>query len=361
MLSNNQTLENKSSTNQTLDSVKDYYGKVLQSSKDLQTSACCSAEALPSHVRGLVKDIHPEVSDRFYGCGSPFPPALEGRKVLDLGCGSGRDVYLLSRLVGPNGFVTGIDMTAEQLQVAEKHINYHTEKYGYKKPNVRFVKGYIEDLIGAGIEPNSIDLVVSNCVTNLSPDKPRLFAEIFKVLKPGGELYFSDVFADRRIPEPLTKDPVLLGECLGGAMYTEDFRRVMYDLGCKDFRVISQSPLALHHPDIVRKIGNVNFKSITFRAFKMELEDRCEDFGQVAYYKGTIPGYPHSFMLDDHHLFHTGKPMTVCGNTSDMIKQSFYGEHFHIQGDKSIHYGLFDCGPTATASDSMPTNAGACC
>lgn len=347
----------------TMNAVKEYYGKVLQSSQDLQTSACCAAETLPAEFRKIVADIHPEVKDRFYGCGSPFPPALEGRTVLDLGCGSGRDVYMLSKLVGPNGKVIGVDMTDEQLAVAEKHIAYHTEKWGYSKSNVQFVKGYIEDLVGAGIEPDSIDLVVSNCVTNLSPDKPRLFAEIFKVLKPGGELYFSDVFTNRRIPAPLTKDPVLLGECLGGAMYTEDFRRLLYNLGCRDFRTMTKSKISLNNPEIEKKIGMVNFYSITFRAFKIDLEDRCEDFGQVAYYRGTIPNHPHRFTLDDHHTFYTGKPMLVCGNTADMVSQTAYGEHFEIVGEKTVHMGLFDCGPGADAREASAcdVSSGACC
>ncbi len=353
----------RSSTHSSTESIQEYYGKILQTSDDLQTSACCSTETLPPQVRKVLADIHPEVKDRFYGCGSPFPPALEGRTVLDLGCGSGRDVYLLSNLVGEKGQVIGIDMTAEQLAVAEKHQAYHADKFGYKKSNVRFVKGFIEDLAGAGIEPNSVDLVVSNCVTNLSPDKPRLFAEIFRVLKPGGELYFSDVFADRRVPAPHTEDPLLLGECLGGAMYVEDFRRVMQAIGCNDYRTLSQTKIQLNNPEIEAKVGMIGFYSITFRAFKLQLEDRCEDYGQVAYYKGTIPEHPHSFTLDDHHVFYTDKPMLVCGNTADMVGGTAYGEHFKIVGEKAVHMGLFDCAPVSTplAASDEGTSSGGCC
>ncbi len=346
----------------TLESVKEYYGKVLQSSLDLKTSACCSIETLPTEVRAILQDIHPEVKDRFYGCGSPFPPALTGRKVLDMGSGSGRDVFLMSKLVGPTGSVIGIDMTDEQLLIARKHIEYHTNKFGFDKPNVEFKTGYIEDLKSVGIQSDSIDLVVSNCVTNLSPNKPQVFAEIFRVLKPGGELYFSDVFADRRIPKELTKDPELLGECLGGALYKEDFRRLMADLGCRDFRAVHQSPISLNLPSIVRKIGMVNFSSVTFRAFKLDLEDRCEDFGQVAYYDGSIPGNPHSFRLDDHHTFFTGKPMLVCSNTADMVSKTWYSKHFKVVGDTSVHQGLFDCGPSPVAAGFRSAEApGACC
>jgi len=102
----------------TLESVQQYYGKVLSSTKDLQTSACCTTEALPAHFRPLLADIHEEVQNKFYGCGSPIPSELEGCTVLDLGSGSGRDCYLLSRLVGERGRVIGVDMTVEQLTVA---------------------------------------------------------------------------------------------------------------------------------------------------------------------------------------------------------------------------------------------------
>ncbi|MGH8759903.1 MAG: methyltransferase domain-containing protein [Burkholderiales bacterium] len=341
------------------DTVKDYYGKLLKSSADLKTSACCLAETLPVHVRELLKEVHPEVSERFYGCGSPIPPALDGVAVLDLGSGSGRDCYVLSKLVGPSGRVIGLDMTDEQLAVARKHQKYHADKFGYA--NTEFRQGYIEDLKAAGIADASMDLVISNCVLNLSPDKPRVFDEIFRVLRPGGELYFSDVFADRRIPRPLAQDPVLLGECLGGALYLEDFRRLMARAGCHDARVVSSAPLALNSPELEAKVGNIRFSSVTVRAFKLQLEDRCEDFGQVATYLGGLSECPHAFDLDDHHRFETGRPMRVCGNTADMIGRTRYARHFRVAGDKSVHYGLFDCGPSTLSSASGPAPKAGCC
>jgi arsenite methyltransferase len=340
-----------------IDTVKAYYGRVLKSSADLQTSACCLAETLPRHVADVLRQVHPEVQERFYGCGSPLPPALAGATVLDLGCGSGRDCYVLSKLVGPQGRVIGLDMTAEQLAVARRHQDFHAAAFGWR--NTEFRQGYIEDLRDAGIADASVDVVVSNCVLNLSPDKPRVFREIFRVLKPGGELYFSDVFADRRVPQPLAEDPVMLGECLGGALYIEDFRRLMSESGCRDARVVSSAPLALNSAALEAKAGNIRFSSTTIRAFKLELEDRCEDFGQVATYRGTAPEFPHAFDLDDHHHFEAGKPMLVCGNTADMLARTRYAPHFLVAGDKSVHYGLFDCGPGAGAAPAAG-QAGCC-
>jgi len=341
------------------ESVQNYYGQVLQSSEDLKTSACCTLDSVPVHLRSLLADLHPEVVARYYGCGTPLPPALQGATVLDMGCGTGRDCYLLSRLVGESGHVIGVDMTEEQLAVAKEHCDWHAERYGYTQSNVEFKQGYMEDLAAAGIADNSIDLVVSNCVINLSPDKEKVLAEIFRVLKPSGEIYFSDVYADRRIPEALKIEPVLLGECLGGALYWEDFRRIMQGLGCPDVRVVKESPIALEDPEVEAKIGMVKFRSVTIRAFKMPLEDRCEDFGQLATYKGTIAEHPHAFDLDDHHHFEKGKPLRVCGNSYDMLASSRYAKHFDFIGDKATHFGLFDCAPPNT-SLSLETGA-ACC
>jgi len=345
-----------------LATVKEYYGKILKGTKDLKTSACCSTETFPPEHRAILSEIDDEILDRFYGCGSPIPAAIEGCTVLDLGCGSGRDVYLASKLVGPQGMVLGVDMTGEQLAVARRHVASQTRRFGFATPNVDFRQGYIEDLAACGIADNSVDLVISNCVINLSPDKERVFSEIFRVLKPGGELYFSDVFADRRLPRSLKSDPLLYGECLGGALYLEDFRRLLASLGCPDYRVASRRPISLDNPEIAAKAGMINFSSCTVRAFKLAcLEDICEDFGQVATYHGTIAGSPHSFALDDHHTFYTGKPMLVCGNSAAMVQETRFGRHFTVTGDRSVHFGAFPCGPAPASAAADPCSGSSCC
>ncbi|MBI1921981.1 MAG: methyltransferase domain-containing protein [Geobacter sp.] len=347
----------------TLQNVKEYYGKILTGSKDLKTSACCSTESLPPHHREILSLVDDEILEKFYGCGSPIPPAIEGCTVLDLGCGTGRDVYLASRLVGGDGFVIGVDMTDEQLDVARRHQDSQMERFGFARPNVDFRQGYIEDLAAIDIKDNSVDLVISNCVINLSPDKERVFAEIFRVLKPGGEIYFSDVFSGRRIPAELRNDPVLYGECLSGALYIEDFRRLLAKLGCPDYRVVSKRGITLGNPEVEAKAGMIDFYSMTVRAFKLaSMEDICEDYGQTATYLGTITGMPHSFPLDDHHLFIAGKPMLVCGNTAAMVGETRFARHFRVTGDRTAHFGPFACAPAAAKDrEGDPCSGGACC
>lgn len=332
--------------------IQQYYGETLSSHRDLKTGACCSPAAMPSYLRAWLRDVPREVTDRFYGCGSPIPAAAEGATVLDLGCGTGCDAFLCSRLVGPDGRVIGIDMTPQQLAVAERGLAEHRRVTGLD--NVAFRLGSIEDLAAAGVASASIDVVVSNCVLNLASDKGRVLAEVFRVLKPGGELFFSDVFADRRIPAALLEDPVLRGECLSGALYFEDFRRSLQALGCDDARVVARSEVPLLDDGIERLIGHVRFESITVRAFKLDLEDRCEDYGQVATYRGTIPHHPHAFDLDDHHRFETGRPMLVCGNTADMLQKTRYAAHFAVTA-RGAHFGLFDCARVAAVAPA------ACC
>lgn len=349
----------------THEQLKEYYGRVLAGSKDLKANACfCGEEAVPQQIRAILKEIDDEIIERFFGCGSPIPPALTGCIVLDLGCGAGRDVYVASRLVGENGLVIGVDMTEEQLAIARKHMTSQAGRFGYPEINVDFRQGYIEDLKQSGVADNSVDVVISNCVINLSPNKQAVFSEIFRVLKPGGELYFSDIFSNRRISRHLKNDPVLHGECLAGAMYIEDFRRLLQAVGYNDFRVCAKTRVSIDNHDLEEKIGMVDFFSMTIRAFKLpDLEDICEDYGQVAVYNGTLDGHPHWFALDDHHHFPAGKPMLVCGNTASMLQNTRFAKHFRVSGDRAVHYGAFACGPASAKAENTNGNCGGgtCC
>jgi len=219
------------------ETVQKYYGETLTGTHDLQTNACCTEASLPNFVKPLMARVHDEVLTRYYGCGLVLPELLDGLTILDLGCGAGRDVYVLAQLVGEKGQVIGVDMTEAQLAVARRHEKFHQKAFGYKRSNVRFLHGHIERLHELGLKDDSVDVIVSNCVINLVQDKAAVLRETFRVLKPGGEFYFSDVYSDRRIPEALTHDPVLYGECLSGAMYWNDFLQLSRKSGFTDPRL----------------------------------------------------------------------------------------------------------------------------
>lgn len=342
--------------------VKDYYGKQLQSSADLKTTACCDISQVPEWLKPLLSRIHPEVLSRYYGCGLVCPPLLEGCRVLDLGCGSGRDVYALAQLVGPTGQVVGVDMTEEQLAVAEKHRDYHAQAFGFD--NVRFLRGYIEHLDELDLAPGSFDVIVSNCVVNLSPDKDAVLRGVHRLLKPGGEFYFSDVYADRRVPAEVRDDPVLYGECLGGALYWKDFERVAHATGFGDPRLVEDRPLLVTDPALAARTGSIGFYSATYRLFRLSgLETACEDYGQAVIYQGSIPESPHRFVLDKHHDIAAGKVFPVCGNTWRMLADTRFRDHFTFIGDFSRHYGLFEGCGSAMPFDRRAATPGstACC
>jgi arsenite methyltransferase len=326
------------------DLVQDYYGKQLQSSADLKTTACCDFTAMPEWLKPLLSNIHGEVLSRYYGCGLVCPPLLEGCRVLDLGCGSGRDVYALAQMVGASGEVVGVDMTDEQLAIAEEYKDYHAEKFGFQ--NVRFLKGFIEKLDELDLETGSFDVVVSNCVINLSPDKDAVLRSVKRLLKPGGEFYFSDVYADRRIPESVKNDPVLYGECLGGALYWNDFIQLAKRQGFADSRLVEDRPLEITDPVLAERCGNIKFFSATYRLFNLDaLESDCEDYGQAVIYRGSIENSPHRFVLDKHHDIQAGKIFPVCGNTWRMLYDSRFAGHFDFIGDFNKHFGIFEgCG-----------------
>lgn len=348
-------------------SVQSYYNQ-LAGSQDLKTDACCTIAAPPEHIKTALSRLHPDVVASYYGCGLVAPQLIGGEKMLDLGCGNGHDVFLAAQFVGETGHVTGLDMLDKHLTLANSHKQYHADQASLTKPNTHFIKGHIEFLQEAGITPDSLDVVISNCVINLSPQKQLVLNEVYQALQEGGEFYFSDVYADRRLPPEMLNDEELLGECLSGALYWGDALDMFKQAGFTDPRLVSSRPLTIENDQLQQRIqdyaGDVKFYSATYRLFKLAaLETRCEDYGQAVIYQGGVPHNEHLFSLDDHHHIERGKLFPVCGNTYNMLKLSRFADYFEFIGDFDKHYGIFpDCGdliPFSTVTANSDTSS--CC
>ncbi|MCO5168703.1 MAG: methyltransferase domain-containing protein [Planctomycetes bacterium] len=336
--------------------LREYYGRRLKSTSDLSEGACCPT-APDARFREVVQLLPDEVVARRYGCACPIPEDdLTGLTCLDLGSGAGFDAFLLASRVGPTGLVHGVDMTAEQLEVARRAAPEVAERLGFPRSNVEFHEDFIEtaDVIDDG----SIDLVISDCVVNLSPAKDEVCRTMFRVLREGGEVYLADVVADRRVPPELASDPVLVAECLGGALYEHDWLDALRDAGFLDPRVVSRRLLRTEARGVP-----IVFWSVVVRAFKLSrppLDRRCEDYGQLAVYRGGLPSSPARYTFDDHHVFEARRPTPVCRNTARMLSETRLSALFEVTPPVA-HFGLFRCGPAPTATGAGPASAAPCC
>ena len=342
-----------------LDTVKDYYTNHLNKSEDLKTNACCTRQSYPDNIKKAISKIHEDITNSYYGCGLVIPDCLEKCNVLDLGCGTGFDVYILSQLVGETGKVYGVDMTEKQLNIANTWKEWHCNKFNYKNSNIEFLLGYIEFLNKLNIANNSIDVVISNCVINLCLDKEVVLRQVYNVLKNGGEFYFSDVYSTKRIPKELQKDQVLWGECLSGALYWNDFINLCKKIGFNDVRMVKYNRITINNKEIENKLDGIKFYSVTYRLFKLNLENDCEDYGQKVIYKGTIENNTDYWELDSGHKFYTNKEHRVCGNTWNMLHDTRFKTHFEFIGDFNAHQGIFeDCGKQSPFSNDCESK---CC
>lgn len=180
----------------------------------------------------------PEGSNLGLGCGNPLAIASleEGDVVLDLGSGAGFDAFLAAKKVGDKGKVFGVDMTDEMLEKARENV----KKGGFT--NVVFRKGDIEEL---PVEDNSVDVIISNCVINLVPDKEKVFREAYRVLKAGGRLMVSDVVLKKPLPEEILNDKELLVGCVSGAILKDEYLRLLKKAGFSEIKIHKETPAFL--------------------------------------------------------------------------------------------------------------------
>ena len=308
--------------------MREFYGAAAEQP---QAELCCPTK----YDDAAIDHIPQDVLDRFYGCGSPMASAgiQPGETVVDLGCGAGIDVFIAARYVGSTGRSIGVDMTDRMLAVARENQPRVAAALGYDA--VEFREGFLEDI---PVEDKSVDLVTSNCVVNLSPDKPRVFEEIWRVLEDHGRIVISDIVSERDVPPHLKVNPQLWGECLAGALTQEEFLAQLERAGFYGLTVLSRT--------YWKDVEGYSFYSVTVQGFKLEKTDGCVYEGHRAVYLG--PGK--AFVDEEGHLFPRNEPYDVCTDTVGKLRRAPYDGMFAIlePGEDYVSYAC-------SASD------GSCC
>ncbi len=326
--------------------VQAFYG---QAAEQPQAELCCPTKYDPDEVGHIPQ----EVLDRFYGCGSPVTAAKPqpGEVYVDLGSGAGIDCFIAAKDVGPTGRVIGIDMTEPMLAVARESRAKVAASLGYDV--VEFRRGYLEAI---PVESRTVDVVTSNCVVNLSPDKPKVFAEIWRILKDHGRAVIADVVSDREVPPRLKVNEQLWGECIVGALTEEQFLAMLEQAGFYGLSVVEKTwwkTIPARPGDRGAGGEGFNFYSVTVRGSKFEKTQGCTSIGQTAIYRG-----PFKAVLDEEgHLFPRNVAISVCTDTASKLSNPPYAGLFAVvEPDGSAkELAAAACPPTDVAG------GGGCC
>jgi ubiquinone/menaquinone biosynthesis C-methylase UbiE len=337
---------------------------------EVELQLCCPVDYDPK----LLAAIPAEVLARDYGCGDPTRWLRPGETVLDLGSGSGKACFLASQVVGPEGLVLGVDMTAEMLALARGAAPVVAARLGWA--NVEFRRGRIQDLAldldrldaelarrpvasaDAWLEAQatatrlrrdepmiaeeSIDVVVSNCVLNLveSTEKERLFAEIFRVLRRHGRTVVSDIVSDEPVPEHLRRDPELWSGCVSGALTEEGFLSAFERAGFHGMRILAGQR------EPWRSVEGIEFRPLTVEAFKGK-HGPCFEHRQAVVYRGPFK----EVLDDDGHRIERGRRTAVCAKTFELYRAEPYRDHFDLVEPRvpidPASAEPFDCARTA--------------
>jgi radical SAM protein with 4Fe4S-binding SPASM domain len=288
--------------------VSEFYGHAAE---EPQVELCCPVrpdEADLTHIPS-------EVVERFYGCGSPVSAAAlaPGETMVDLGSGAGIDCFIAAKKVGVEGRVYGVDMTDAMLQVANDCRPRVAAALGWDV--VEFRRGFLESI---PVDDGVADVVTSNCVINLSPDKPKVFREMWRVLKDHGRAVVADIVADREVPPKMRADGQLWGECISGALTEEAFLAGLERAGFYGVSILKKT--------FWREIEGCTFHSVTARGYKFEKKSGCTYVGQYAVYLGPLK----AAVDEEGHLFPRGTPVEVCTDTAAKLSHAPYAGSFAV-------------------------------
>jgi SAM-dependent methyltransferase len=229
---------------ETKDMVRRKYAEIAKSDKETNQSACCGSGPCSTEVYNIMSDDYGQLSgyqsdaDLGMGCGLPtqFAGIQPGHTVVDLGSGAGNDCFVARHEAGPDGRVIGIDFTPEMIEKARAN----AQKLGFQ--NVEFRLGDIERI---PMTANMADVVVSNCVLNLVPDKAKAFAEMFRILKPGGHFSVSDIVLTNELPPAIQSAAEMYAGCVSGAMHRQDYLDTIIQAGFDQVSVQKAKPIVV--------------------------------------------------------------------------------------------------------------------
>ncbi|MFQ5580628.1 MAG: methyltransferase domain-containing protein [Nitrospiria bacterium] len=316
--------------------VSDFYGDAAETP---QPELCCP-EGYPMED---CDHIPKEVLEISYGCGSPIGLAgvKDGEVMVDLGSGGGIDCFIAAKKVGPAGRIVGIDMTDRMLKKAHEAKEKVISNLGYE--NVEFKKGYLEEI---PLPDQFADLITSNCVINLSPDKKRVFIEIWRVLKDFGRIVVSDTISEKPVPEGMKANPRLWGECVSGALTEEEYIANLERAGFYGLSIIKK--------DLWKEVEGYRFYSVVIRGYKFEKKAGCNYTGQKAVYLGPMQ----AVVDEEGHLFPRDQEIEVCTDTAAKLQQAPYKSSFVItQGEVvSVRESV-----SGTSEDEACCEPGSCC
>ncbi|WP_227763361.1 arsenite methyltransferase [Zhaonella formicivorans] len=253
--------------------VKDFYGRIASIvSADSKGSCCCGSSCCDGITKTTefysAENLHElpvTAINASLGCSNPlsFAELKEGEIVLDLGCGGGIDVFLASKYVGDSGKVYGLDMTDEMLKLA----NDNKQKMGVQ--NVEFIKGYIEDI---PLGDETVDVIMSNCVINLSEDKEKAMAEAYRVLKNGGRLAIADIVSLKEVPQEVRDMAEAWVGCIAGSLSVEEYTRILEKVG---FQKVEIEPVNVYTKEVIEGLIEEKKELLGSMGIDLDLVDRA--------------------------------------------------------------------------------------
>ncbi|KAL8564700.1 hypothetical protein ACOMHN_004193 [Nucella lapillus] len=313
--------------NSLLTAIQDWYNQL---NAETNIVSRCNYEQLTQQQGTCFDQLSEDIKKRYYGSGLNIPENLQGKRVLDVGCGSGSFVFILSKLVGPTGYVVGFDITEGLIETAKSQTDYHCKQWGYDKPNFEFRVLNAEKLGEAGFKDEEFDIIVSNGVFCVVPDKESVFKAAYKLLKTGGQFYLNDVYADKAAPEENRYDKTLWSMGTAGAMVWNTFAPMVGSAGFSTPHLTCAAPINITSPKYIQMLDHARYTCAGWRLFKLDPKATKQGSTLVTY-KGGITDYPDDFPWDVDLTFKRGVGVEVDAELSTLLSSIYLSDCFSFQ------------------------------